>query len=276
MRNRLWIGPLILALLFLAGCKAGIQEEAIYEMGPDYVVIAYETDGTGQIVPKGYDHPAKFTPEQIDLLLQKVKYSEYSFFKWRGEKALFVETERKKLCAHLSVALTKITPDQWVKFAVTANKRDLFLPTKKLTDGYLFVADGKVNLALSNMIYEMSEDGDPYFGDPRNRYTLPSLKILTGPGITAPPIDENSKFLRREHHNWVLLDPAVLMADPAPKETITPPETPETAQGMEKKSEEPTTKTLEEKLEELKALFDKGLISREDYERKKQELLESL
>ena len=261
-------------LIAMVGCsKAGIKEMDIYKAGQDQVALVWETDKAGVVVPKNFSHPHTFTRGEIEALLSEVTYQEYSFFKWRHDKKVFIESERQKLSAGLVEAFGKADSNHWVRFAVTAKKRDFLLPTRRLTDGYMWVKDGKFVVVLGNLNYEIAEEEDPYYGDPRNRFSLGSLRLTTKDGITAPKVDAADPMLKREHGNWVELDINMLLMR---GESIE--ETPEAEKPAVKEPETPEkdNRTLEERLEELKSLLDKGLISEEDYERKKKELLEQL
>ena len=261
----------ILLLLVVAvqfGCtKAGIKQQVIFEMGRDHVYLVHEQDKDGNVLPKGFNHPAQFSPEQVDQLLESLRYSEYSFFKWRGDKQVFVESERKKLSKHLSQAFEATGPDNWIKFAVTAKKRDLLLPTRRLTDGYMFVTDGRLNIVLANLNFELSDTEDSYGGDPRDRYALGALRLKEAENMTHPAVDPTDELLKRPHNNWIVINYEKIFAEQ------------EAEAGEGEKVERVETKpekTVDERLLELKELLDKGLITQEDYDRKKAELLKDL
>ncbi len=264
---------IVMTLLISTGCtKAGLQEEVIFETGKDHVLLIHETDKEGKIVPKGFDHPTKFTVEQMDKILSRIFYSEYMFFKYRGRKKVFIESERSKLSGYISQALAQATPVNWIKFAVTSIKRDLLLPTRRLTSGYIFIKDNKFNIVLGNLNFELSDEDTPFSGDPRTRWSIPSISLIEEDGVVFPLVDKSSKFLKRPHNNWLVMDAAKVLkgtiADPVVKEPVTP-EVRETPAPVEEK-------TLEQRLMELKSLYEKGLITQEDYEERKKELLEEL
>jgi predicted flap endonuclease-1-like 5' DNA nuclease len=91
--------------------------------------------------------------------------------------------------------------------------------------------------------------------------------------------------LKRPHQNWIIIDYPKMTAAPAAAEIVkteapepavseaavaAPVETPDAT-----KTAAPE-KTVEQRLSELKSIFDKGLISAEDYEAKKRTLLDEL
>ena len=255
-------------MTLLFGCsKAGIQIKEVYQNGRDYVHLAYETDKEGAIVPKEFEHPATISPEKMDIALTQVQYSVYSFFKWRKSSPVFIESERKKLAGPLALAFEAADKDHWVKFAVTAKKRDMLLSTRRLTTGYMFIKDDKLNIILGNLNHEITDTDDPYSGDPRNRTSLNGLKLDDGPNVTIVEPNKDDPFLKRPHHNWVLVDlksiDQIKAVEIQKEESVVP------QQPVEEK-------TIEQRLEELKALLDKGLITQEDYEKKKEELLKQL
>lgn len=290
--KRVFIIIAMLMLIIQFGCtKAGFKESVIFESNNDHVVLVHETDKAGEVVPKGYNHPATFTPGQIDKILQQIFYAEYMFFKYRGHKTLFIEIERQKLSTYISEALEKATQNNWIKFAVTAKKRDMLLPTRRLTTGYIFIEDNMFNIVIGNLNFELSDEDRPFSGDPRSRFSIPTLSLKEADGITFPAVDKSVKLRKRPHNNWLVMDTAKILGSletevsPVVK-TTTPAvidkpdektELVESDETLEDKTiEPPKEKTLEQRLTELKTLYEKGLISEEDYERRKQELLKEL
>jgi Short C-terminal domain len=277
---------LVIAMIVIlaAGCtKAGIQETVVHEVGRDYVYLVHETDKAGNIVPADFDHPANLSPEEVDTLLTSVTYAEYSFFKWRGDDAVFVESERKKLSESVAKALAAADSDHWVKFAVTAKKRDMFLPTRRLTDGFAFVKNGRFHLVLSNLNFELADTEKPYTGDPRARFSLGALRLNEGDGMSHSAVDPADPFLKRPHNNWIVLQIKQVLDEPAETKIVEKPVVPDTAPAVaavegnaDQPAEKPKEKSIADRLEELKMLLDSGLINQEDFDLKKAELLKEL
>lgn len=299
--KRAFIVLLLAAICITVGCtKAGLKEEVIFEQGMDSVVLVHETDKEGNVVSKGFDHPVELTSTQVDMLLGELHFSKYSFFKWRGNKSVFIDKERNKLAKHFSGALKSTTPDSWISFQVTAKKRDLLLPTRRITDGYVWVQDGKMNFVLGNLNFELSDVDEPYKGDPRDRYSIGALQLNELDGLTHPPVDKSDRHLRRPHNNWLIIDYKSILGikdGKSPERTIVKPvseplpkkeEAPAPAPAPDGKAAEQSDETiddtkapapevsLEERFEKLKELFEKGFITEEEFNKKKEELLKQL
>jgi hypothetical protein len=301
--KKLALGVLATLLLVIGGCgKAGIVHMDIYTQGRDLVRLSHELDKGGTVVPRGYDHPAKWTPEQLTTVLSGIEYQEYSFFAWRKAKRVFIDAEIVKLAPALAKAFAQATPDQWTDFTITARKRDYLWPTPRITNGMFFVQNGKLNLVLLNLNFEVVDEDQRATGDPRKRFAIETYRLVEGPNRSRPPVVAKDPFLRREHANWLILDvPAILAsAPPAPAAPAAPatPATPATptpaattpapapaaapaeaatpAPSAAQPAETPVDRSVEKRLEELKSLLDKGLITQEEYDRKKQEILQSL
>ena len=251
--------------VFLFGCsKAGVMQQVVWKDGKDLVSIACERDKEGNAVPRGYSHPRELTEQEMDQILSNYLYSDYQFFSWRKPKPVFVEIERQKLRANLSEAFAQAGPDQWIVFSSTAKKRDFLLPTPRLTDGILFFKDNELHMVLINLNWEQVDYEEKRLGDPRSNFTLGSLKLVPGDHQRIPEVDVTDKTFKREHRNWIITDVDALLA-PEPEPVPEPVE-----------PAEPAEPTIEERLKELQRLFEQGLITEEEYNRKKEEILQEL
>lgn len=283
-------------LIASAACsKAGIQTSDVFRAGKDGVSIAWETDKSGAVVPRGYDHPVQIPQTRFEAILGDLDYEEHAFFQWRERGPMFDEREIKKIGRAIVEALSKCTADQWVSFEVISYKRDLVFKSQKLASGWVWVKDGKLNLVFGNFLFETSHDDDPYGGDPRLRWSMGAFRIRPDARYAAPPVVASDPLLAKEHSNWAMVDLAtwqprpkedtgaplfenapppaaetVPTAETAPPATVAPAEPPpaETAPSAER--------SVEERLRELQNLLDKGLITPEEYEVKRREILGAL
>jgi hypothetical protein len=259
---------LILGLLLsVSACmKAGLHATDVLRAGKDdAVTLVYETDKEGKIVAKGFSHPAQISADQISKFLSSLKYSELIFLRWKEQGNVFIDEEVQKLASPLSAALAQAREDQWIAFSVTSFKTDLIFKSKRLSTGWIWVKDGKLNLVLGNFRLILARDSEPYDGDPRARYAMTTYRMDPGKNFGPPPIDKNDEWLKREHNNWVVADLSVLTQEPE--------------QPNEQPKEQPAPKpaqTVEERLEQIKILLDKGLITPEEYEAKRKEILGDL
>jgi hypothetical protein len=252
-------------LLLSSACsRAGFHASDVYRAGKDdSVTLTWETDKSGAILPKGFAHPAQVSKEEAAKILSSLNYSEYIFFKWHDKGRVFIEAEVEKLAEPVSKALAAADANQWISFAVTSYKRDLLFNSKRLTSGWIWVDGKKLHLVLGNFRFEMSQDAEPYEGDPRDRYALTTYRIEPGAFFAPPALDPKDKVFKKGHNNWTVVD---LDAMRAKAQEVKTPETPKP----------PEARSTEERLKELKDLLDKGFITQEEYDRKRQEILEKL
>ncbi|NLH50168.1 MAG: SHOCT domain-containing protein [Myxococcales bacterium] len=142
-------------------------------------------------------------------------------------------------------------------------KRKLLFKDAMLTDGICYFQDGKLNLIFGNIDYQSADPNAEYYRlDPRERTVINALRLQTNParGYAAPPVVKGDKWLDTDRRNWLVIDPAVFFAKPAEEAK---PETPV--------KEDPTLR-----LQKLKELLDQGLITPEEYEQKRQEILKEI
>jgi hypothetical protein len=291
----------LLALVLSLGCtKAGIQYQDVYKDGRNFLKIAHETDKHGNIVPQGYNHPQVFTEEQLRSILGHLEFQEYSFFKWRKPKALFVEKELVKLAPALVDAFATIGPDEWIEFSSSTYKRDYLWPTPRFTDGRMWFENGALQIALANLNRENVEWEERNRSDARRYSSIESFRIVTGPYVAYPAVNTGDPLRKAAHTNWVLIDttnllPALASAPTKDEQEEADRQSESVLTGHEQSTTEsvaqpagqtappaaaapPATdaKSVKERLQALQELLDAGLITKDEYERKKAEILQAL
>ena len=259
------------SLALAAGCSSSsLRQVDLYKSGRDMVSLQYQIRN-GKAAPQGYAHPGTLTEGQVDRILAAIGVEEYSFFSWRSQGPLFTDDDRARLAPWIADALRKATPDQWVRFSVSGTKKFLVLTTPHLSDGICFVKDGKFHLVLGNINFEVLESTDrkaePYGLDPRDRIDFPHerLTVLAGVGVGAgaapPPVIPGDRWLGQERRNWLVFD-LHRNADATPSPTIDSPR--------------PSSGDAAERLKRLKDLREQGLITAEEYEKKRLEIVQGL
>lgn len=251
----------LLLVLLCASCATKIKNVVITDDNPEHIWLQYAVDQNEQTIPQGFAHPAKLAPEQLQAMLKELAYEEFSFMSWHKAGPVFSDRETVRLATALSEALAQATADQWVHFAITDMKQQLLFKTRHLTDGICYIKNNRLNIVLGNMNLELiNPDRDLYRADPRNKIYTDSIRLTLKPeqGITAPPIVEGDKWLGKPRRNWVQIElttftiaPVVEQAEPTP----------------------PPAKDNAERLRELKKLYDDGLITEEEYEQKRKDIL---
>jgi hypothetical protein len=215
---------LCLVACLTVGCASKVMTIKLATDDPEHIWLQYFVDADGKPIPQGYQHPAQLAPEQIKKIFEAVSFEEYSFFTWRKVDRVFSDSEVKRLQEPVSKALAQATADQWVHFATTDMKREFLAitATRHLTDGICFVKDGKFNLVLGNVNFELiAADRELWRADPRDRFYFDSFRLFSDPahGIAIPPIVLNDKWFKKRRVNWLVFDLEKFMQPPAPAPT---------------------------------------------------------
>jgi hypothetical protein len=253
---------LIAAVLFtqITACsKAGIQATDVLKNNAAHIAIVRETDKLGQLIPKSHDHPYEMSAGKMGSILASLTTSEKIFIKWNPRGRLLSEIEVKRIAAPMAQALAKADKNEWVSFEVSSRRQRLFFKTKMMTSGWAWVKDDRLHLVIGNFRFEDDHrENEPYRGDPRLYFSMESSRIDKGDFNAPPLVDKQQKHLRKEHLNWTVVDLRTFMPTPEKLEKPAP------------------SMSLEERLGQLKQLFEKDLITPEDYELKRKEILSEL
>lgn len=265
------------ALLSAAGCSSTTREIPLYKQG-QVVVSLRSSAKTGTGPAPRYEHPATLSSEQVGKILAAVGIEEFSFFKWRDESVLLAGEDAGQLAPKLADGLRKARADQWVYFSVRNVPKALTFGAVRFSDGIAFVKDGKLNLVFDNIGYVENVDIPPSRMDPRDAMTSESVRLTAkAPEVRGgpPALVPGDRWLGRERTNWLVFDlspaaatppePQPVAATPAVPPVMAPPPAPA-----------PAPADPEERLRRLKDLRDKGLITADEYEKKRQEILKGL
>jgi hypothetical protein len=274
-----------------AGCSS-TREIPLYAQGQVVVSLrSFKDAGLGHALR--YDHPATVSSEQVGRILASVVVEEHSYFKWREEGTLLTAEDVAQLAWRLADALRKAASDQWVYFSARTVPRALTLGAIRFSDGIAFVQGGRLNLVFDNVGYVENVDTRPSQLDPRDAKTSEQVRLTAkGPDVSGgpPAVVPGDRWLGHERSNWLVFDlarstapasrPDVVAVPPAvppaapPPPAVAAPVAPAAPAGTSTPA--PGPQDPEERLRKLKDLRDKGLITPEEYEMKRQEILKGL
>jgi len=262
-------------------------------------------DGTWVKLIKGkktlrpFDHPAQFSEEAMDRYLASIRYFRPEFYSVTGKTGkewdLLSAEERAPIVPHLVKAFALAKPDQWVDFSISAYRGTLLIGSYRQSDGVMFVKDGELNIVFRNIALKKSPAEVTPKTNPTKSYTA-RVRIAPGPGQRLMPGTRLGKEVDKE--NWVVMSakeapPLATAVKPErePEEPIPssiPPDQPVPAQPQASPAPAPPASASEaspapelkpstrERLQELKALYDEGLISHEEYLEKREQILQEL
>jgi hypothetical protein len=269
-------GIAVLALAVLIGSDAfGLswlkKDNVIFKKGRDTWVKLDK--GNKKLAP--FDHPREFTAREMQAVFASVRFFKPGVFSFGGKQGkefdLFTAEEAAILAEHLTEAFARAGPDQWVDFSLNVFRGQTFIGNYRLSDGVMFVKDGKLNLAFRNISLKINPDDQPNAFDPTKGYRAFN-KLVAGEGQEL--VDEN----------WLEMDvknlPMTTAIKPAPAPAATgvpaPSETTAPAPAAAQPEATPAKASVKERLLELQELYDEGLITQEEYQQKRKEILEDL
>lgn len=263
--------------------KAAFQHKVIHEDRNTHVFLLNGLDESNAVTVHRFEHPVALKTKEVSEILGNLRYSKKVLFKWRGDYEVFFKSEIDNLSKQLSRALQDASPTEWIEFASTVQSRDSIDPVALLTDGYVFKKDGKLHIVFLNLKSEVAKNKRPRGGDPREWFSLGFKRINYTEEMSAPPVIPGTRFFDKPHDNWVVID-AVSLLNPK-KETNAKVEEPETVYQPNKIKETSaearvpetfTRKSLVDRMRILKELFDNDLITEQEYQKKKEEILNEL
>jgi len=258
---------ILMLLGSIIGCSGiKVVTKTVSESGSwDFVRLVQFNDKHGQPQKLGFAHPQTITEEQMYDFLSSVRFTENSFFKWRYEKDLFIKDEKNKLVRPLVKAFSQANENQIISFAVTAKKKEWFLPQRRINTGYMFFEGGEFHLVMGNMNLELLEDQPPEGGDPRTKYMVGPYRLEPKEFQKAPGKVKKHPYWSENHNNWLITDWNAFQEAAAQKHK----------EEQAKKELEPK-RSVTERLQELRDMLKDGLITKDEFEQKKKELLNEL
>jgi len=245
----------VLAAVLVAGCSLSMfqQDKVIYRDGQDTWVKL--TEANEEVTP--LDHPLEMSGEDMETMLESVDYFKPGFFSVTGKEGdtydLFNKEEIDMMAGPLAEALSKAGPNEWVDFSVYNFRGQAFLGNFIITDGVMFVKDGKLNIAFRNLAVKAAPDSrDINTLDPTESYRE-FRKIVPQSGQD------------KVAENWLAIDMKTVKQE---KEAA------EKAEAEAEKKTPTEERSAKERLKELQELYDEGLITEEEYNKKRKEILE--
>lgn len=276
----MWIRKSVVLIvgLLLTGCATKAVPEIIYKDRNNIVRIETRPPDAAIHSESNFQHPLELSEEDLTHILQSIRVQKSpgmlsSFFKKRSppSKQAFTQEEARQMAAPLHRAFRKVKPDERIAFLFT-HTRGRFL--SGVTSGVMFVKKNRLHLILGR--YQSSSrphEKDIALSDsalPMPPYT--GFRLSKGPYQKLINSDESPVWqepIGIQH--WVMIDFQALIKTPPDPELF-----PILSESEDTEAEEtrgPVT-GIKEKLRLLKQLQDEDLITQEEYEKKRKELIE--
>jgi len=275
---------LCLMVFLLIGClfnkpvkKSNIVGATFHEEGSS-VEIREERDEQGNIIAKNFNHPYYFTEEGLNKILSSIYYSSRGLLSGKGRKKLFRIEELQKIVPPIINAFAMVTDSQDVLVLSASHK---ILLTDNQSYFSMFIKDNELNMVFSSIKSKKSYDDRKTFGG-KNRNKLEDPFDSKGSSFWSI-IPMGGQRLAKGRTNWLIIDLSNNMFGVAgnsqiESEKINPsisayPAVNKIVNDPRLEEEKKKYQDVQVKLRGLKDLKDEGLISEEDYNAKKKELL---
>ena len=285
MTQRALLLSCFLVLILVCQCAAvgrKVEVRPVWESGDAYIRLFREIGSA-----RGYDQPAEFSEEEMRQVLGSLFFSRHEYVHWSAATRVFSEDDIRILARFFQQAFLEAGPDDVVEFYLPDRSRKLLGISSQnlLTRGRCFVEGGAIHFRFDNIQEEVkAADERPEEESSRARV---AWKLDPQQGQQY----EMDKGITGEYPNpgWIRLElgglggqPGLVQTPPSPKppgppQSLAPGAPPEKPAVKTQTGAETTGKTVPRaRLRELKQMLDEGLITPQDYERKKKDILDSL
>lgn len=253
----------IVIILLLAATALAANRNTLWQTRDQFVALEPQDSlPAGPAEPN--DHPVRLTSDRLTAILASLEIRTSDGDK---PKPLFTAAAVQSIAPHLLRGLMEASPAEDVTFAVIGLHDTLYGlgKTPKVTTGRVFYWAGRFNLIIGLAHQEVRDREDrrlsPFTPGSRQKALQGEWEILPHPG------QQGSSLNRKD---WVVFNDAwqTPVAEPAPAATPAAAAQP----GMRSND----TRMPAERLTTLKDLRDKGLISEEEYQRKRGQILDGL
>lgn len=257
--------------------KSNIVGATIQEQGIS-VELREQLDETDTVIKKDFDHPYYFTQEGLNKILSSVYFRKRGYLTGKGRKKLFREEELQKIVPPIVNAFAMATDSQDI---LVLSSSDKILLTDNQSYFSMFIKDEELNIVFGAIKSKKSYNDSKAFSG-RNTNKLEDPLEAKGSSFWSI-IPMGGQRLHKGYKNWLLVDLSNDMfgvtGDAKIGGEVRSPKMNLSSMGSKLVTDERLVEeknkyqSVREKLRGLKDLKDEGLISDEDYEVKKKELL---
>lgn len=274
-----WGVALMLVFCFsVAGCSlfssigSEKDKKELFKSRDQYVRIARQESAKGVKVPPN-EHPVSLDEDQIRTALGSL---EFMLPKENKSAPVFERPELEVLGRSISSALAEAGPDEDVVFAVVGDYKSLYGLAKeqKYTAGRVFYREGKLNIIFGEIHgkYWATADRRLYPLAPGSRFKATEHVWM----LIGQPDQEFHSGQDGQRTDWVVLDLASMEARAAMGEKAAQAKGSGGSGGGQAQPQLSAEKTVEERLTILNELKNKKLITEEEYQKKRADILKDL
>ena len=247
------------------------------------VEIREELDEKGNVIKKNYNHPYYFTAGGLTNILSSIFYTQKSLMLGaKGKKQLYQKAELQIIVPPILSAFSMANDTQDILVFSTVDK---VLLSDAQSYFSMFISNNELNIVFSDIQNKKSiNDGRSFRKSNKAKFKDP-FEVKRSSHWNLIPM-EGQRFAPG-HQNWLIFDLSSNLFGVAGGNSSSnnvednPLKASGRARTIERKvrtsdnfvEEKQKYQDVRDKLKELKVLSDEGLISDEDYELKKKELL---
>jgi len=282
---RVWIiAVLALFCIGTAGCTSveklvtsDKEAKQLFKSRDQYVRIVRQDTVKGTKVPPN-EHPVSLDTDQIRNVLSSL---EFMLPKESKSIPVFNKPELDNLSRYLSQGLAEAQPDEDVIFAVVGDYRAVYGLAKvpKYTSGRVFYREGKLNIIFGKIHEDYKSYGLYAPVDRRLEPLAPGSRSVRSEHdwtVLGQPDQEFHTGPEGQRTDWLVLDLASMEARVALDEKSAQSKDAGGVGGGQVQPVLRAEKSVEERLKVLNELKTKNLISEEEYQKKRADILKDL
>ena len=285
----------------------GANDEDLWKSGSNLYIRLTNQDQSKKDVTPPNQHPVRLNVNQITSALEGIEaWSGGGFFKKKQLKKLFSLQQARLLGQYIAAGLSKARTDQDIVFVLArSEKKYLVIQNRGYTGGRIFYLDGKLHLIIGDYDHE----GDRFKETVERSHGVTDTKQYFKHGRRAKSVGFKGTVVaragvethmdgRKPRRDWIEIDleraAAVYLAEKKaqePQEPVTSAamqaeaarmarerremrlELAKMRKEMQSSNGDDSSQTIEQRLMTLQELRDKELISAEEYERKREQIL---
>ena len=302
--------PCIVISLLSFSSAAFAKDDTVYWKSGLYSYFKYEKQDSNKFGQN--DHPVELKSDEIVNSLKALEFTEKKLFSGETIKSVFTIAQVNLIGKQLAKGLRNAKPGQDIIFVlVGSNPKLILLNQKYFSTGRAFYKDGKLNIIIGEYLLLRNDELERVFDPGDNRAVSYSFNFgsrtrqsnkFKGTILTVPGF-ENMKTAKRFRHDWFMLDVELAaQAYLAKIEALMNPvsrgeqqiqaeaaklarERREMRAEMARMRKEmkqinsgsgPSSKTPEERIVTLDQLLTKDLITQEEYDIRRKEILNDI
>ena len=299
------IGFLLFILLLYAGIAQA--DEVLWQSGSNLYIKLTDQDQSKQEATPPNQHPVQLNASQVTSALEGIEaWSGGGFFKKKKLRTLFSLQQSRLLGQYISAGLSRARPDQDIVFVLgRSEKKYVIIQNRGYTGGRAFYLAGKLHIIIG----DYDNEGDRFKETAHKSHGVTDVKQYFKHGRRVKPSGFKGSIVvragvtphtdgKKSRRDWLEVDleqaASVYLAEKKerqPQEAVTSEAMQAEAARMARERREMrlelarmrkemksstgdnSTQTIEQRLLTLQELRDKELISAEEYEQKREQLL---